>query len=340
MSSRPRTIPDPNPLVSNTPRSPILTSMRIVVAGGSGFLGSALTDQLTTEGHDVVVLTRQAGAPTAGQPQNRNAGRITSATWKPDGHSGEWARTLHASDAVINLAGESIAAKRWTTAQKDNIRTSRLLATRSLAAAIRETPKAPRVFVSGSAVGYYGDRGDEALTEASAPGDDFLANVCKEWESAASEVASLTRVAVVRTGIVLDRKGGALPKMLPPFFMFAGGRIGSGSQYMPSIHKRDWTRLVCWILRNDEARGAFNATGPKPVTNTAFSKALGHALRRPSLVPAPAFALRIVLGEMADALLLSGQRALPVRATDLGFSFLFGNVDEALADIFKRGDSH
>jgi uncharacterized protein len=142
----------------------------------------------------------------------------------------------------------------------------------------------------------------------------------------------------VRTGIVLDRRGGALPKMLPPFLMFAGGPIGSGRQYMPWIHSTDWTRLVSWIIQNEGARGPVNATGPKPVTNAEFSKALGHALHRPSIMPAPGFVLKIVLGEMADALLLSGQRALPVRATDLGFSFRFANLDEALADIFKRGD--
>jgi uncharacterized protein (TIGR01777 family) len=144
----------------------------------------------------------------------------------------------------------------------------------------------------------------------------------------------------VRTGIVLDRKGGALPKMLPPFLMFAGGPIGSGRQYMPWIHKQDWTSLVSWIVHTDAARGPVNATGPNPVTNAEFSKALGHALKRPSLLPAPGFALRIMLGEMADALLLSGQRAVPARATDLGFSFRFANLDAALADIFKRGAIH
>jgi uncharacterized protein (TIGR01777 family) len=310
--------------------------MRIIIAGGSGFLGSALTDQLTTEGHDVVVLTRRA--PAGGLAHRVGPpGRVTYATWNPDGRSGEWARVLHTADAVVNLAGESIAAKRWTAAQKEKIRTSRLMATNSLAAAVRESATPPRVFVSGSAVGFYGDRGDEALTEASAPGDDYLAGVCKAWESAASAAASLTRVALVRTGIVLDRRGGALPKMLTPFLVFAGGPIGSGRQYMPWIHSTDWTRLVSWIIQTEGARGPVNAAGPKPVTNAEFSKALGHALHRPSIMTAPGFALKIVLGEMAGALLLSGQRALPARAVDLGFSFRFPNLDEALADIFKRG---
>jgi uncharacterized protein (TIGR01777 family) len=314
--------------------------MRIIIAGGSGFLGSALTDQLTTEGHDVVVLTRRAPAAASGQSSSGKPRQVTYATWNPNGQSGAWARALDTAGAVVNLAGESIAAKRWTAAQKEKIRTSRLMATSSLVAAVREAATAPRVFVSASAVGYYGDRGDQTLTEASAPGDDFLAGVCKEWESTASQATSLTRVALVRTGIVLDRRGGALPKMLPPFLMFAGGPIGSGRQYMPWIHKQDWARLVSWIIQNEAAHGPLNATGPQPVTNAEFSNALGHALHRPSFIPAPGFALKIMLGEMAGALLLSGQRALPVRAADLGFSFYFGNVDEALADIFKRGGAH
>jgi len=246
---------------------------------------------------------------------------------------------MDTADAVVNLAGESIAARRWTAAQKEKIRTSRLLATRSLVVAIRGASSKPRVFVSASAVGYYGDRGDETLTEASTPGHDFLATLCQGWEAAAGEAAAATRVVLLRTGIVLDRKGGALPKMLPPFMLFAGGPIGSGRQYMPWSHKHDWVRMAAWTLQHDAARGALNVTAPNPIRNAEFSKALGHALRRPSVLPAPGFALKVILGEMADALLLSGQRALPVRASDLGFSFRFSNVDEALADIFNRGDT-
>ncbi len=303
--------------------------MRIIIAGGSGFLGSALTTQLAADGHHTVILARR---PASAPPPHPNT---TYETWSPNGQTGPWAKTLDGADAVINLSGESIAGKRWSEAQKLNIRESRMLATRSLTAAIRNATNTPRAFISGSAVGYYGDRGDETLTESSTPGNDFLAAVCKDWEAAASTVGDLTRVVLVRTGIVLDRRGGALPKMLPPFYFFAGGPIGSGRQYMPWIHKTDWARLVSWAATSDAARGALNATGPMPVTNRDFSTALGHALKRPSLLAAPPFALRLALGEMADALLLSGQRALPVRAADAGFSFRFSNIDEALADIFK-----
>ncbi|HKY21231.1 MAG TPA: TIGR01777 family oxidoreductase [Vicinamibacterales bacterium] len=304
--------------------------MQIVIAGGSGFLGTALTRVLSRDGHNVTVLTRQSRTDHLAELH------VAYVTWHPNGESGPWASTINGADVVVNLAGESIAAKRWSAAQKQKLRDSRLMATRSLTAAIREAKSKPRVLISGSAVGYYGDRGEETLTETSAPGRDFLAGLAQEWETAATEVATLTRVVFIRTGIVLDRRGGALPKMLPPFLMFAGGPLGSGKQYMPWIHKEDWIRLVAWTMTTEGARGAINATNPRPITNREFSRALGRALTRPSLLPAPAFALRLALGEMADALLLSGQRALPVRATDLGFVFRYTDVDEALTDIFRN----
>lgn len=302
--------------------------MKIVIAGGSGFLGTPLTRALADDGHDVCVLTRQTRTAKPDQ-------RVTYVPWTPNGESGPWAAAVNGAAAVVNLSGESIADKRWSAAQKQKLRESRLLATRSLTTAIRESASAPGVLVSGSAVGYYGDRGEETLTETSAPGSDFLAGLAQEWEAAAGEIAHITRVALIRTGIVLDRRGGALPKMLPPFLVFAGGPLGNGAQYLSWIHKEDWVRLVAWTITTEGARGPINATSPRPVTNRDFSTALGTALHRPSVLPAPAFALRLALGEMADALLLSGQRALPVRATDLGFVFRYTNIDEALADIFR-----
>jgi hypothetical protein len=286
-----------------------------------------LTRALARDGHQVSILTRRTTAAFNDQP------RVSHVSWDPNGRTGPWAGVLNDADAVVNLAGESIAARRWSAAQKARLRDSRLGATRSLTTAIRQATRAPAVLVSGSAVGYYGDRGDETITEASPPGHDFLAGLAQEWEAAAMEAATITRVALIRTGIVLDRKGGALPKMLPPFRMFVGGPLGSGRQYMPWIHKEDWVRLVTWTMTHEGARGPLNATSPSPVTNAEFSKALGRVLKRPSLLPAPPFALRLALGEMADALLLSGQRALPVRATDLGFSFRYSNIDEALANV-------
>ena len=212
--------------------------MRIVIAGGSGFLGTALTAALLNDRHDVVILTRQSPLP-------RGDSRRTFVTWTPDGGAGSWSTALDAADAVINLAGESIAAKRWSEEQKRRIRDSRLLATRSLTTVIRQSSRPPGVLISGSAVGYYGDRGDDTLTETSPPGRDFLADVSRAWEEAAAAVSDISRVALIRTGIVLDRHGGALQKMLPPFRMFVGGPLGSGQQFMPGSTRWTGSAWLC-----------------------------------------------------------------------------------------------
>jgi hypothetical protein len=210
-------------------------------------------------------------------------------------------------------------------------------ATRSLTEAIAQADRAPAVLISGSAVGYYGPRGDEVVTEETPPGSDFLARVCTHWEAEANRAASEhTRVVCVRTGLVLAADGGALPKMLPPFKLFAGGPVGSGRQYWPWIHRDDWIGLVRWTIDQSTVSGAVNATAPNPVTNAEFSEALGAALHRPSLLPAPAFALRLLLGEMADALLLSGQRAIPAKAQHQGFTFKYERISDALRAIFDR----
>ena len=302
--------------------------MKIVIAGGSGFLGRALTAALLAGGHDVVILTR------TGQPPG---GRARAVAWSPAGETGPWSSDVNGADAVINLAGESIAGSRWSAAHKARIRDSRINATRSLVAAMRSVTVPPPVFVSGSAVGYYGPRSDEAVTETDAAGRDFLARVCVQWEEEALAAAGArTRVVLIRTGLVLARDGGALPEMLPPFRFGAGGPVGSGRQFWPWIHRDDWVGLALWAAGNNAVSGPVNATAPNPVTNKEFASALGRALHRPSFMPAPAFALRLLLGEMADALLLSGQRALPAVAQRLGFTFTFANVDAALNDIFSR----
>jgi uncharacterized protein (TIGR01777 family) len=301
--------------------------MKIVIAGGSGFLGRPLAAALADQGHDVVTLTR-GNAPRRGHTRSR------AVTWTPNGEAGAWAAELDGAGAVINLAGESIAGKRWTAPQKQRILDSRVLATRSLVGAIQAASAAPPVFVSGSAVGYYGPHGDEIVTEDTAPGLDFLARVCVQWETEALLAASSrTRVVCVRTGVVLEQDGGALPQMLPPFKFGAGGPVGSGRQYWPWIHRSDWIALVQWAIHT-AAAVAINGTAPNPVTNAEFARALGRALRRPAFVPAPAFALRLLLGEMADALLLSGQRAVPARPERLGFTFRYAQLDQALAAIF------
>jgi uncharacterized protein (TIGR01777 family) len=308
--------------------------VKIVIAGGTGFLGSALASRLAADRHDVVVLTRRSSAAPAA---------IRTVSWFPEGNKGNdgngvnaaWTAEIDGAGAVVNLAGESIAGKRWSPAHKQQILDSRLRATRSLAAAIARASDPPRVFVSGSAVGYYGARGDEIVTEVTPPGADFLARVCVQWEAEASRAATAqTRVVCIRTGLVLERGGGALPAMLPPFKFGAGGPVGSGRQYWPWIHRTDWIDLVRWSIDTAAVSGPLNATAPGPVTNAEFARALGRALRRPSFMPAPGFALRLLLGEMADVLLLSGQRVVPAKAEALGFTFTYPQLDQALAAIF------
>jgi uncharacterized protein len=301
--------------------------MKIVIAGGTGFLGQPLVAALVRDGHDLVVLTRGS----AGSPQ----GGTRAVTWDPNGEIGPWGADIDGAGAVINLAGESIAGRRWSAAQKQRILDSRVRATRSLAAAIRGAAAPPAVLVSGSAVGYYGPRGDDAATEDAPAGSDFLARVCVEWEHEAMRAASdRTRVTCMRTGIVLEKDGGALPQMLPPFRFGAGGPVGSGRQYWPWIHRADWIALVRWAMVSPAAAGALNATAPRPVTNAAFARALGRAMHRPAFMPAPGFALRLLLGEMADALLLSGQNAVPAKAERGGFQFQYPDLDDALRAIF------
>ncbi len=278
--------------------------MKIAIAGGTGFLGRALAASLIADGDDVVVLRRGSTAEVDG------------------------------ADGLVNLSGESIAGTRWTPAQKERIRDSRVQTTRALADAIRRAKRPPSAFVSGSAVGYYGARGDEIVTEDTPPGSDFLAGVCVQWEKEAAAASDSTRVVYARTGIVLERDGGALPPMLPPFRFGAGGPVGSGRQFWPWIHRADWIGMVRWALTSHAVVGPINVTAPVPVTSAEFAHALGRALHRPSFMPAPAFALRLLLGEMADTLLLSGQRAVPQRAQQAGFAFAFPQLDAALRAIF------
>ena len=298
--------------------------MKVVIAGGTGFLGRALAQACLRDGDEVVVLSRSA-SPPPGAPAGARHVR-----WTPDGTPGDWARALEDAVVVFNLAGEPIAARRWSAAQKARIRDSRIRATRSIVAALAGLASPP-VLVNASAVGYYGSRGDEVLTESAAPGTDFLARVCIEWEREAmgAERAG-ARVVLLRTGLVLAREGGALPPLLLPFRLFVGGPLGSGRQYWPWIHRDDWVALARFLARTPAASGPFNLTAPAPATNRELSAALGRVLRRPSALPTPAFALRILLGEMADALLLASQRARPERALAMGFRFTYTELEPAL----------
>jgi uncharacterized protein len=303
--------------------------MNVVVTGGSGFLGRPLVRALAQGGHTVVVLSRMANASFAG-------GAIRTVSWAPDGTPGDWAREIAAAEAVVNLAGEPIAARRWSPEQKQRIIQSRVLATQSVARAIRASPAPPSVLVSGSAVGYYGPCGDEIMTERAPAGRDFLARTGVQWEAAALEAASAkTRLVCIRTGLVIAKDGGALKSMLPPYRLGLGGPVGTGRQYWSWIHRQDWIDLVRWALETPAASGPLNATAPHPVTSADFARALGRELHRPAILPVPAFVLRTILGEMAGPLLLSGQRVVPARAEELGFRFRYPTLDRALRAIFE-----
>ncbi len=306
--------------------------MKVVVAGGTGFLGRALVEALVASRHAVVLLSRDVQArPGAPGPS------VARIRWRPDGSAGDWSSALDGADAVVNLAGASIAGRRWSPRARADILESRLLATRSLVEAMAGLAHPPPVFLSASATGFYGTSDDRILTEQSGPGLGFLAEVCIRWEEEARGAERTAgRVVLLRTGLVLARQGGALTKMALPFRLMVGGAVGDGRQFVSWIHLADWVGLVTRAVEGDVSAGPINLTAPAPVTNREFSAHIAEALHRPDWLSAPAFALRIVLGQMADELLLGGQRVLPSRALELGYQFRFPTAREALCDLLGR----
>ncbi len=293
--------------------------MKVAITGASGMVGTALTKKLRAEGDEVVAYVRTV-----------RAGETGKYLWNPDAGTIDQAG-LSGADAVVNLAGENIAAKRWTPEQKEKIRTSRVKGTTLLAQTIAGMTSKPEVFVSASAIGLYGDRGDEMLTENSAPGTGFLAEVCKEWEqSTKAAEASGVRIVWARLGVVLSKNGGALQKMLPIFQLGGGGIIGSGKQFMSWVTLDDVVNALIFAIKNKTVTGAINIVAPNSVRNSEFTDALGHALHRPAVLPLPAFAAKIIMGEMADELLLSSARVEPLALEGNKFGFEFPNLAGAL----------
>lgn len=307
--------------------------MRVIITGGTGQIGRPLIADLLKQGYEVVVLSRSPGV-VEGLPKDVKIEGWDARTAKGWGHLADGA------GAIINLAGENIAGEgflpaRWTDERKKRILDSRVNAGKAVTEAVEQAAQKPGVVIQASAVGYYGPRGSEEITEDSPPGDDFLAKVCLDWEASTAPVEKMgVRRAIIRTGLPLSFTEGALARMALPFKLFAGGPLGSGKQYFPWIHPADETGAIRFLVENTHTSGAFNLTAPNPLTNAEFSRVLGKVMGRPSLIPTPAFAFEMAFGEVAS-LVLTGQRALPKHLLDAGYKFQYTDAETALRDLYR-----
>lgn len=308
--------------------------MRIIISGGSGMVGSLLSSELSKAGHEVIILSRSP---------EKNRGRygegIRVVGWDGKTSAG-WGSLVEEADAIVNLAGENLAGdsllpSRWTSKRKHAILESRLQPGNAIVEAIQQAHKKPKLLIQSSAVGYYGPHSDEVITEEAGPQDDFLSQVCVQWEASTEDVEkSGVRRAVIRTGVILDGKQGSLPRMVLPFKFFVGGPIGSGKQWVSYINIFDVVKGICFLLEHEEASGVYNLTSPNPVTNKELEKAIGKVMNRPSWFPVPAFVMKLLFGEMSTVL-LDGQRVLPTRLTEAGFSFDYPDVVSSLQAVLK-----
>ena len=304
---------------------------RVLITGGTGLLGRALTDELLKSGYEAVWLSRDPGRV------KKIPRGVRVEKW--DGKTAQgWGALVQGADAIVNLAGASIGIPPipWTKSRKENIRASRVNAGHAVVEAIRAASSKPRVLVQQSAVGYYGPRRAELIAENEAAGKDFLSQVCVDWEASTAEASSLgVRRVVVRTGLPLTFKGGVLPMLALPFRFFAGGPMGSGKQYIPWIHLADEIGAIQFLMDDESTRGAYNLSAPNPLTNADFSRVLGRVLKRPAWLPVPGIAMQFALGELAELLLLSGQRQVPQRLLEAGYKFQFTDAESALKDLLK-----
>ena len=301
--------------------------MKIMMTGGTGFIGRALAGRLVEEGHEVMVLTRSASS-------RRNAPPGLTLVQGDPREPGDWQQQAASADGLVNLAGASIFG-RWTDQYKETLRQSRLATTKNLVEALSGQDNSGRVLLNASAIGYYGFRGDEDLDESAQGGDDFLAALSRDWEAEARKAEALgVRVVLMRFGVVLDGSGGAMKQMLPPFKLGLGGRLGSGRQWFSWVHLGDLIKAAVFLLENPQASGPFNITASGPVTNREFTKALGRALKRPAILPIPAFIMKLAMGEFATAL-LNGQKVFPRKLLDMGFDFDYPQIDAALKEILQ-----
>lgn len=303
--------------------------MRVVITGGTGLIGRALTDELLQHNHAVTVLTRDAQRGNPSLPDN-----VQLVEWDAESAEG-WMEAAEAADAIVNLAGEGIADGRWTEERKQRIRQSRLNAGKAVTEAVKAASSKPKVVIQASGIDYYGSQGDTILTEEHGPGKGFLPSVCVDWELSTVGVEALgVRRAIIRTGIVLSTAGGAFPKILLPYKLFAGGPMGSGRQWWPWIHIEDEVRAIRFLIETESAAGAFNLVAPEPLENKDFAQRLGSVMSRPAFVPAPTPALQLALGDMSDVLLHS-HRAEPAALLEAGFTFSFPTAKAAFEDLLK-----
>ena len=308
--------------------------MRIIIAGGSGLIGMELAKELLQNGHEVVILSRNA-QQTTGLP-----GPVQVVGW--DGKTAQgWGHLVDGAGAVVNLAGENIAGEkffpaRWTVERKRSILQSRLDAGKAIVEAIRAATQKPSVLIQSSAIGYYGPLGDELVDETRTEGNDFLAKTCVDWENSTAETENLgVRRVVIRTGVVLSTRGGAFSRLLLPFKFFAGGPLGSGKQYLSWIHMADQVGAIRFLIENPAAEGVYNLTAPQPATNAVIAKSIGRVMGRPSFVPVPAFIFKLMFGEVSTVV-LDGQRVLPTRLQQLGYAFRFSQIDEAVRNLLGK----
>lgn len=303
-----------------------MSAKHILLTGGSGFIGQQLVPALLKAGHSITIFTRNPKKTSAIFQQQvstiENLNELTE-----DQHF----------DAVINLAGQGIGDQRWTDTVKQQLRDSRLITTGDLVSYFKRAKQKPTVFISSSAIGVYGLQDDEKLDEQATGDDSFSSKLCRDWESQAAKAEALgIRCCYLRTGVVLGKNGGALSKMLPPFKMALGGPMGSGKQWMSWIHMDDLVSAIVYALDTPSLHGPINGTAPYPVSNKEFANTLGAALKRPAIIPMPAFVLKLMMGEMAEELLLSGQRVVPAKLTESGFEFKFSHLEAALSDIIQH----
>lgn len=302
--------------------------MRVLITGGTGAIGRRLIDLLLKEGHTVSVVSRRVLKPA------QLPATVTFLQW--DGKTSKgWGDHLEAVDVVVNLAGAGVADERWTDKRKQLILNSRIDAGQAVVEAFEAVDNKPRVLIQSSAVGYYGSDQEKAFTETDGPGDGFLADVCVKWEAVTDPIETMgIRRVIIRTGIVLDPAAGALPQMVLPFRFFAGGPLGNGQQWLPWIHYADEVEAIKFLIENETASGPVNLSAPNPVRNKELAQAIGQVLHRPAVMPAPSFALQLMLGEMSQAV-LEGQKVLPAALQKLGYQFKYAHIEPALKDLLR-----